>query len=177
MMRHRWLTAALGAMVLLALLRRSPVEPEVHRVPMKAEPREEQPAPREEPAAPPVAEQPFWDEIGGVLASRPEVGAERSRTSVLEQTANYLGLEKQIFEAASRQALAEIALAWEARDESWLAVAALDGDVRERMEREIQDLYEARKGEALSRLEPVLGESPRARELRGRLDEWIDAAR
>lgn len=201
---------ALGAMGVLVLASRRASEIEVPRIPAKAEAQESPfvttlplatsgstPAAARtgSPAAPPAlpevveaiaedaAEQRFWEEVGVLLASRLEAGAEQCQASLLEKTAIHLGLEASggaIFAGASRQALTEIAQAWQAREDGWAAVssnASLDESVREQVEREIQELYETRKRDTMARLETVLGEGPRARGLKARLEEWIDAVR
>jgi hypothetical protein len=128
-------------------------------------------------------EVPFWDRVGSLLEARPSLGPEDHRTAVLKETAGYLGLDRsqaQVFESVARQAIQEIEESWRVREAGWLALSAnlgLDGALREQAEREVQERYEDRKGQALARIDSVIGSGPRAALLRDRLPEWMDAVR
>ncbi len=136
-------------------------------------------------AGPPAAipEAAFWGEVGSLLETRPSLGEQGHRTAVLEATSRYLGLDRseaQGFAAVARQAALEIEHAWQIREQGWMAAssnATLTSELRERMEQELQELYEGRKGEAMARVETFLQGNPRSHRLRERLPEWMDALR
>jgi hypothetical protein len=127
------------------------------------------------------AEQDFWDDLGTLLDVRSKVEPAKYRETVSALTAEYLGLDpsrRSAFDETSAQATEEIAQAWKIRNEAIVAVPeGLSAEARAEEERQIQERYEQAKAQASSRVESLLGDSPRHEHFRLKLGEWIDAVR
>jgi len=127
------------------------------------------------------AEQDFWDDLGTLLEARSKVEPAKYRETVSALTGEYLGLDpsrRAVFDETSAQATEEIAQAWKIRNEAIVALPeSIGAEARAEKEQQIQESYEQAKAQASSRVESLLGNSPRHEHFRLKLGEWIDAVR
>jgi hypothetical protein len=127
------------------------------------------------------AEQDFWEDLGVLLEARSTLGPAKYREAVSAMTAEYLEWDRSRstqFDHVADQATETIAQAWKSRNEEIVALReSQSAEERADLERQIQERYEEAKGHALSRLETLLGNSPRHEHFRQRLGEWFDAVR